>query len=269
VGRTLRDERFAQRYDATVLAVQHHGVTVHERLADIQFRVGDLLLVHGPSEALGILAEESGFIPMGEVTSHLGDRPRGRVAVLIMAAVVLAAGTGLIDIMSAALAGVAIMVFSGCVRLDEIYSELDWVVVFLLAGLIPLGLALDKTGGAAFMAGGLVEMTAAWGPTGMITAFYIFTALLTAVVSNAATAVMLTPVAIIAATEAGMNPYALLVAVMFGASASFITPFGYQTNVMIYSPGGYRFSDFLRVGGPLNLLLLITAIIFIPIFWPS
>ncbi|MFV1986332.1 MAG: SLC13 family permease [Gemmatimonadota bacterium] len=268
-GRTLRDERFAQRYDATVLAVQHHGVTVHGRLADIRFRVGDLLLVHGPGDALDLLAEEPGFIPMGEVEGPPDDRPRARVAVLIMGAVVLAAGTGIMPVISAALAGVAIMVFSGCVRLDEIYSELDWVVIFLLAGLIPLGLALDKTGAAALMAGGLVDLTGSWGPTGMITAFYIFTALLTAVVSNAATAVMLTPVAIITATDAGMNPYALLVAVMFGASASFITPFGYQTNVMIYSPGGYRFSDFARVGGLLNLLLLITAVIFIPIFWPS
>ena len=103
----------------------------------------------------------------------------------------------------------------------------------------------------------------------MIIAFYILTAVLTAIMSNAATAVMLTPVAILAALDGGVNPYALLVAVMFGASASFITPFGYQTNVMIYSPGGYRFSDFVRVGGLLNFILLVTAAIFIPIFWPS
>ena len=268
-GRTLREERFAQRYDATVLAVQHHGVTVHERLADTEFHVGDLLLVHGPGEALEQLAEDPAFVPMGEVRARPEDRPRAGVAVLIMAGVVLAAGTGVIGIMPAALAGVAIMVFSGCVRLDEVYSELDWVVVFLLAGLIPLGVALDKTGAATLLATGLLEITGSWGPTGIITAFYVLTAVLTAVVSNAATAVMLTPVALIAATEAGMNPYALLVAVMFGASASFITPFGYQTNVMIYGPGGYRFSDFLRVGGVLNLILLATAVVFIPVFWPS
>jgi di/tricarboxylate transporter len=268
-GRTLREERFAQRYDATVLAVQHHGVTVHERLADIKFHVGDLLLVHGPGAALEQMGEDSAFIPMGEVKGPQEGRPRAGVAVLIMAGVVLAAGTGVIGILSAAMAGMAIMVFSGCVRLDEVYSELDWGVVFLLAGLIPLGLALDKTGAAGFLASGLVDLTGSWGPTGIIAAFYLFTAVMTAIVSNAATAVMLTPVAIIAATEAGMNPYALLVAVMFGASASFITPFGYQTNVMIYSPGGYRFSDFIRVGGVLNLILLVTAVIFIPIFWPS
>ena len=268
-GRTLRDERFAQRYDSTVLAVQHHGVTVHERLADIQLNVGDLLLVHGPGEALERLADEPAFVPMGEVSTPHADRPRAWVAVAIMVGVVAAAGFGLVDIMTAALVGVAVMVFSGCVRVDEIYSELDWMVVFLLAGLIPLGIALDETGAASFVATGLVELTGSWGPVGMIAAFYVFTALMTAIVSNAATAVMLTPVAILAAEQAGINPYALLVAVMFGASASFVTPFGYQTNVMIYSPGGYKFSDFVRVGGLLNLLLLITAVIFIPIFWPS
>ena len=268
-GRTLREERFAQRYQATVLAVQHHGVTVHERLADMRFRVGDLLLVHGSGPALERLADEPAFVPVGEVRGNVHVRPRAAVAVLIMGGVVAAAGTGLLGIMPAALAGITLMVFSGCVRLDEIYSELDWMVVFLLAGLIPLGLALSKTGGASFIAMGMVDLVGSWGPVALVAAFYLLTALLTAIVSNAATAVMLTPVAILAATEAGVNPYALLVAVMLGASASFLTPFGYQTNTMIYSPGGYRFSDFLRVGGILNLLLLVTAVIFIPIFWPS
>lgn len=268
-GRTLRDARFAQRYDATVLAVQHHSATVHERLADIKFHVGDLLLVHGPGDALARLADEPAFVPMGEVTGAGHARPRAGVAAAIMGLVVVAAGTGLMGIMPAALAGITLMVFSGCVRLDEVYSELDWMVVFLLAGLIPLGTALTKTGAADLLASGLVDISGAWGPVGLIAAFYVVATLLTAIVSNVATAVMLTPVAIIAAAQAGVNPYALLVAVMFGASASFITPFGYQTNTMIYSPGGYRFGDFIRVGGVLNLLLFITAILFIPIFWPS
>jgi len=268
-GRTLRDERFAQRYDATVLAVQHHGIMVHERLADIRFHVGDLLLVHGPVEALARLADEPGFIPMGEVIGVPPRRPRAAVAVAIMVAVVAAAGTGIIDIMPAALSGIAVMVFSGCVRLDEVYQELDWLVVFLLAGLIPLGIALDNTGVASLVAHGIVDLTRDWGPTGLVIAFYVVTAIITALVSNAAAAIMLTPVALVASQESGVNPYALLVAVMFGASASFITPFGYQTNVMIYSPGGYRFADFLRVGSALQLILLVTAALFIPVFWPG
>ncbi len=268
-GRTLRNHGFAQRYDATVLAIQQHGVMVHERLADVEFKVGDLLLVHGMSSALERLADEPGFIPMGEVKAPLQKRPRAVVAGGIMVLVVAAAGTGLFDIVTAALAGVTLMVFTGCIRIDEIYAELDWLVVFVMAGLLPLGLALDKTGAASLLASGILEVSGGWGATGLTAAFYLVATLLTAVISNAAAATLLSPIAILAAIEAGINPYALLVSVMFGASASFITPFGYKTNIMIYQPGGYRFSDFAKVGGLLNLILLVTAIIFIPILWPS
>ena len=268
VGRTLRESSFGQRYEATVLAVQQHGITVTERLADLRLRVGDLILVHGSAHALARLADEPGFVPIGEVRAA-GRRPRAGVAAAIMASVVLSASLGVLDIMTAALAGVGLMVFTGCVRVEEIYAEVEWLVIFVLAGLIPLGVALEATGAAQMLAGWVVGLTAPLGEVGLIAAFYLVTASMTAIVSNAATAVMLTPVAILAATQAGVNPYALLVAVMFGASASFVTPFGYQTNVMIFGPGGYRFSDFVKVGGLLNLILLVTASIFIPIFWRS
>ena len=269
VSRTLRDLNFAHRYDAAVLAIQHHGVTVTERLAEVSFRVGDLLLVHGTARALGRLVEDPGFVPVGEVKTQMGSRPRAGVAAAIMVGVVLSASLGLLDIMTAALTGVGLMVFSRCVRVEEIYAEMEWLVLFVLAGLIPLGVALETTGAAELLARWVVTLTAPLGVTGLVAAFYLVTVLMTAIVSNAATAVMLTPVAIFAATQAGVNPYALLIAVMFGASASFVTPFGYQTNVMIYGPGGYRFSDFAKVGGLLNLILLITASLLIPVFWPS
>ena len=269
VGRTLRDLDFGQRFDATVIAIQQHGVTVKESLAELSFRVGDLLLVHGTTNALQRLADDPGFVPLAEVKTQAGGRPRAGVAAAIMAGVVLSASFGVLDIMTAALSGVVLMVFTGCVHVEEIYGEVEWLVIFVLAGLIPLGVALETTGAAELLAGWVVTLTAPLGETGLIAAFYLMTALLTAVVSNAATAVMLTPVAIFAATEGGVNPYALLVAVMFGASASFVTPFGYQTNVMIYGPGGYRFMDFVKVGGLLNLILLVTATLFIPLFWPS
>ncbi len=268
-GRRLSDIRFAQRYDATVLAVQHHGVTVHERLADVPFHVGDLLLVHGPASALANLADEPGFIPLGEVPHPPASRPRVPVAIGIMAIVVLAAGVGLVSILTAALAGVALMVFTRCIQLDEVYAELDWMVIFLLAGLIPLGVAMDKTGAAALIGRGVGELASELGVRGIVAVFYVVTSLLTSIISNTAAAVVLTPIALLAAENMAINEYALLVAVMFGASASFMTPFGYQTNVMIYTPGGYRFMDFVKVGAPLNILLVITAAIFIPIFWPS
>ena len=269
VGRTLRDLNFAQRYDAAVIAIQQHGVTVRERLAEISFRVGDLLLVRGTTSSLQRLADDPGFVPLAEVKAETGNRPRAGVAAAIMAGVVLSASFGLLDIMTAALTGVVLMVFTRCVHVEEIYGEVEWLVIFVLAGLIPLGLALETTGAAELLAGWVVTVTSPLGEIGLIAAFYLMTAIMTAVVSNAATAVMLTPVAIFAATQGGVNPYALLIAVMFGASASFVTPFGYQTNVIIYGPGGYRFMDFVKVGGLLNLILLVTATLFIPLFWPS
>lgn len=269
VDQTLRDLRFQQRYDAIVLAIQHHGVPVAGPLADVRLSVGDLLLVHGPAASLSTLADERGVVPLSEVEPPLASRPRALVAVGILAAVVLAAGTGVVSILHAALVGVVAMVFTRCVRLQEVYRELDWMVVFLLAGLIPLGIAMDKTGAAAWAAGGIAGALADAGPRAVVAAFYFSTSLLTAVMSNSATAVVLTPVALGTAVELGMNPYALLVAVMFGASADFMTPFGYQTNAMIYAPGGYRFLDYSKVGMPLNLLLLATASVLIPIFWPS
>ncbi len=267
VGRTLKELAFAQRYDLTVLGVQSHGAAVTDRIALMEFSVGDILLVRGEASALDRLIAEPGFIPMGEVDHPVGSRPRATFAAAVMAAVVLVATLGLFPISTSAMAGVALMVFTGCVRVDEIYAELDWMVVFVMAGLIPLGLAMESSGAAAWIATGVVGATAGLGETGMIGAFYLLTAVMTAVVANTATAVMLTPVAILVAQSAGLDPYALLVTVMFGASASFVTPFGYKTNVMIYSPGGYRFMDFVKVGGPLNLLLAIVASICIPIFF--
>ncbi|HUP18513.1 MAG TPA: SLC13 family permease [Gemmatimonadota bacterium] len=269
VGRTLKETRFQQLYDATVLAVQHHGRTVRGRLADVRLERGDLLLVHGTAEALEALADAEGFVPLGEVRPPVGPRPRALVAVLILVSVVVAAGTELVGIMPAALTGVTLMVFLGCVRLEEIYEELDWRVVFLLAGAIPLGVAMDETGAAEWLGHGVAEVFGPLGPRAVVGGLYLMTSLMTSIMSNNATAVVLTPIALLTAEDLGMNPYALLVAVMFGASAEFMTPIGYQTNTLIYGPGGYRFSDYVKVGGPLNLLLLITATVFIPIFWPS
>ncbi len=268
VGRTLKEIRFQQRYDATVLAIQRQGVPVRGGLADVAAEVGDLLLVHGAAAALDRIADDPGFVPLSEVEPP-GPRPRALVAVAIMAGVVAAAGTGLISILPAALIGLVLMLYTGCVRLKEIYRELDWSVVFLLAGLIPLGLAMDRTGAAAWIGNGVAELLGPLGPVATIGAFYLVTSLLTEVMSNNAAAVVLTPIAILTAADLGMNPYALLVAVMFGASASFMTPVGYQTNTLIFGPGGYRFTDFVRVGAPLNVLLLITASCLIPLFWPS
>ncbi len=266
---TLGEARFQQRHGAMVLAIQRHGVTFRDKLESLRLAFGDLLLVHGPVSALDALAEEPGFVPLRMVGVPVRDRPRALVSVGILLSVVIAATTGLLAIMPAALIGVVLMVFTRCVRLDEIYSEMDWMVVFLLAGLLPLGIAMETTGAAAWLITSLSESLGQVAPTAVIAGIFLITALLTAVMSNVATAVVVAPIALFVAAQLGMNPYALLITVMFAASASFMTPMGYQTNVLIYGPGGYRFTDFLKVGTPLTILLGILTTLLVPVFWPS
>ena len=267
-GHTLEEVRFHQMYDAVVLAIQHHGRTVHDRLPRVRFSVGDLLLVHGSASALTAVADIPGLIPLGEVERPVVARPRAAVAVAILVGVVASAGTGLVPIVTSALAGVVLMVFTGCVRIEEVYGKLDWSVLALLAGLIPLGLAMDGTGAADLIGQGVAGLLGPVPPVVAVAVFYLITSLLTEVMSNNATAILLTPIALTTAADLGMNPYALLVAVMFGASASFMTPVGYQTNTLIYGAGDYRYTDFIKVGLPLNLIFWAVAVFYLPEFWP-
>ncbi|MCB9737622.1 MAG: SLC13 family permease, partial [Deltaproteobacteria bacterium] len=268
VGRTLRGLRFQDEHEVVVLGIKHHDRSVPPRLAELRLAVGDLLLVHGPAKALDALADQPGLVPLRE-RAQPASRPRAWVAVSILVAVVAAAATGAVSILVAAMSGAVLMIFVGCVRLEEVYRELDWRVVALLAGLLPLGLALDDTGGAKLVAGALVDLLEGASPAVAVLGFYLVASVLTEVMSNAAAAVVLTPVALEAAHGLHLNPLAMVAALMFGCSASFMTPTGYQTNTMIYGPGGYRFADFLRVGVPLNLLMAVVATLLIPVLWPS
>jgi di/tricarboxylate transporter len=268
-GQTLSDARFMQRHDAAVLAIHREGVTIRDRIEHLRLGFGDLLLVHAPLPALDALATEPGFVPLRLVESESTDRPHALIAVSILAAVVALPALGLLPILTSALAGVVLMVFTGCVRMDEIYGGIGWAVVFLLAGLIPLGVAMEVSGAAQWSVAWLVAALGDASPTLVVAAMFAATALLTAVMSNVATAVLLAPIALVMATELGLNPYALLVTIMFGASASFMTPVGYQTNVMIYGPGGYRFTDFLKIGLPLTLLLGAVTAVLVPMLWPA
>jgi di/tricarboxylate transporter len=268
VGRTIEELRFASRFDVIVLAVQRAHRPLRGRMTRERLAAGDLLLVQGTTDTLTAVADLDGFIAIGERERHDRARGPGWLAVAILAGTVTAAATGVASIAEAALVGAIAMVFARCVRLDELYRELDWPIIALLAGLLPLGAALDATGAADLLGRELASLIGDASPAVAVGCFYLVTSLLTELMSNQVTAIVLTPLAITTAQRLDMNPYALIVAVMFGASAAFMTPMGYQTNALVYGPGGYRFSDYLRIGAPLNVILAVVAAVAIPWLWP-
>lgn len=188
-------------------------------------------------------------------------------ALLIVAGVVATAAAGMFPIVVSAIIGTVLMVALRCITLEEAYQAIEWKVIFLLAGVLTLGIALEKTGTAAVLSHLLVNTVGVWGPVAVVSALYLLTSLLTEAMSNNATAALLAPIAIATAESLGVDSRPLLMAVTFAASSSFMTPVGYQTNTMIYGAGQYKFADFLRVGTPLNIIFWIVATIMIPLFW--
>lgn len=268
VGRSVAQLDLRRRYGVTALALQRHGRPVHAAVGRVPLAPGDLVLVQGRSAALTKLHAAGDLALLGPV--RLPERRHRKIplAVAIMAGVVLLPALGVTTIVVSALLGALLMVLTGCLTPQEAYEDMDWSVVVLLAAILPLGTTMRDTGTAAWLAGGLVTTVAPLGPYGVLAAVYLSGVALTSVISNSAAAVVLVPVAIAAAGALGVAPMPFVIAVMLAASSSFITPIGYQTNTFIYGPGGYRFSDFLRVGAPLNLLLAAASTVVIPWFFP-
>ncbi|MEA5407642.1 SLC13 family permease [Haloarculaceae archaeon H-GB2-1] len=186
----------------------------------------------------------------------------------ILLSVVGVAATTSISIAITALGGVVAMVATGCLSTADAYDAVSWNVIFLLAGVLPLGVALQRTGGAEFLAALVGQVGAVAPPIFVLGLFFVLASLLAAVVTPVATVVVMIPVAVNTAQTLGANPFAFLLGTMFGASAAYSTPIGYQTNLMVYSPGGYKFTDYARVGAPLQLLLAVVATVGITVFWP-
>ena len=260
VGQTLRSVDFRNRFGGTVIALRHRGVLVGESLGRVHLSTGDTLLVETTRRRVPQFQSSRAFVVASGEEQALDRRPHRLLPALsIMTLVVAVAALGLAPIAVTAPVGAVAMLLAGCVTPDEAYRAIDWRVIFLIAGVLSVGLALESTGGAALLSRGFVAGLGGLGPIALVSAFYLATSLSTELMSNNATAVLMGPIAIAAAAEMGVDPRPLLIAITFAASASFMTPIGYQTNTMIYGPGQYRFRDFLRVGIPLNLILWITA----------
>ncbi len=265
--RSLRQARFAERFKLVTLAIHRAHVSVQSRnLNDIALRPGDVLLVQGASEQIEDL-KRNGQLLVLDGTVKLPHTSKAPLAVGIFAVVVLSAAFGLLPIMVSALLGTVLVVLSGCVSWRDAVNALSAPVIMIIVASLALGLALTRTGGADWLAHVLVEATAGLSPAMVMSGLMLLMAILSNLVSHNAAAVIGTPIAVGIASELGVNPEAFVLAVMFGANMGFATPIGYQTNVLILNAGGYRFSDFARVGIPLTIIMWLTFSFLLPIFF--
>lgn len=266
IGGTVGSTNFRHHYNCTVIAIRKHEELIRERLNKVHLDFGDTLLLRGSTVALEQIKREQGFIATEEVPEEVFRIKKIPIALIIIAGVVIAAALGQ-PILVTALVGCVLMVLTGCLQVNELHESIRWDVIFLLAGVIPLGLALERTGGAQLLANLAAKSADYLPPLLVLGIFYVMSMILTELISNNATVVVMVPVGVATANALGLDAKAFILAIMFAASTSFSTPVGYQTNTMIYGPGGYKFLDFTRVGAPLNLLLAIVTPIYIYFVW--
>jgi len=268
MGKSVSDIHFRRRFGVALVAIQRHGVHLREKISGLRLEAGDILLVFGDDEAFARIAETEDFIMMEGIQDTYVAKEKATVAVLIFLSVVFSLTTGVLPVVMTALIGATLMILSGCLSSRDAYRSVNWSVLVLIGGTISLGLAMERTGAALTLAQEIVAAVGVLGPVPVLSAVYVVSVLLTAIVSNNAAAVLMVPIAISTAAGLGLDPRPFIMAVAFGAAASFATPIGYQTNLLVFAPGGYRYADFLKVGIPLNVVLWILATILIPFFWP-
>lgn len=254
--------------DAAILGVQRRGEVIRTQLDNLILRVGDILLIVTREDRLNRMRRDKNYIILSERDAPLAKGWQAPFALAAMALVVALPALGLLPIAVSATLGAVAMVLAGCLRVDDMYQQIDWQIVFLMAGLLPLGIAMSESGAARFIVDHTVGLVRGYGPHVVLAVLYLMALLLGEMMSNSAAAVLLTPIGMSTAQALGTDATPFLIAITFSASTSFVTPVGYQTNTMVYSAGGYRFSDFVRVGLPLNLVFWVLGVILIPVFWP-
>ena len=268
VGRSLRDVRFRDRYGFTALAISRQGEVITQRLRDVPLKFGDSLLLQGPPRRVKQLQEGENFLVLEPIETEQFRRKKAPIAV---AALVLAIGLAIFAGMAISLAMViaaVIMILAGALRIEEAYESVDWRTVFLVAGMLPLGLAMELTGTARLLADVILEVFEPYGARAALAGIYLLAALITQPMSNAAAIVLIVPIALDTADGLDANYKTFTMAVVIGAATSFLSPVGHKANVLVFGPGGYKFTDYARVGAILTVLLLIVSMIFLPIFWP-
>ena len=274
IGKTLQEFDFRSRYGSFVLAVKRQRELLRDKIAHIRLKFSDTLLIMVPKERLDILRTSNNLIVLEELDIHLRYERYWWFSILVIPAVMLLAAFGIIPIVKAAILGAILLLVMRTLSIQDAYESISWSVIFLIASLVPMGIAIQKTnldevtGNLIIGIGTLIGGGEGLDPVIILAVLYGVTFILSAFISNAAVAVMLTPIGIMLASILNVDPRPFLVGICFGASCSFMTPMGYQTNMMVFAPGQYRLKDFFQMGIPLTLVFWITAVYCIPKFWP-
>jgi di/tricarboxylate transporter len=268
VGSTLKEIDFRRRFGCFVLALRRTGELMREKIARITLANWDTLLIFGPRSRVEALGDMDDFVPLGERDLKISLTKRWWIPAVSIAGVVLLAAAGVMPIVKAAVLGAVVLLVTRTLTFQQAVRGIDWTVIFLLAWILPLGIAIENTGLAALIGEGLGWIGENHGPLVMLSVLYLGTSLLTSFFSNNATAVLMVPIAFTAAAQMQVDVKPFLMAVAFAASASFMTPMGYQTNAMVFSPGNYRFNDYLKFGAPLTVIFWVLGTLLIPVIWP-
>jgi len=268
-GKTLRQLNFREKYGLTVLGIWREGSLYRSGyLTDMALRFGDALLLYGSRENFQRLGSEPDFIVLSASAQEAPRWEKAKIAVAVMAGVLVPVMLGWLPIYLAAVMGAAFMVLTRCLTMEEAYRAIEWKGVFLIAGMMPLGIALDTTGAASYIAQIVVGAAGGMGPLAVTTALMLLTFAATCVIPTAALVVLMVPIILDTSAGMGISPYAMMMAMAVAASASFMTPISHPANVMVMGPGGYRFLDYIKVGLPLTLVVLATVLLVLPLFWP-
>jgi di/tricarboxylate transporter len=267
-GKTLRQINFREKFGLNVLALWRKGRAYRSNLRDMELRFGDALLLLGPRAKLQLLGREPDIIVLTETAQEDLRTEKMKWSILIMVAVLLPVILGWVQIYIAAVVGAALMVLVGCLNMKEAYRQIEWKAVFLIAGMLPLGTALDRTGAAKLIAEAVVALVGPFGPQAVMLGLVGLTFLATCFVPTAALVVLMAPIVLNTSADMGLSPFGLMMAIAMAASASFMTPVSHPANILVMGPGGYRFLDYLKIGGLLTLVTMAVLMVILPVFWP-
>lgn len=267
-GKTLSQMNFRDKYGLTVLAIWRKGDAYRDELRDMPLQFGDALLLYGRWDRINQLGREPDFLVLTETAQEIPREEKAPVALTIMAAVLIPVILNWVPIYIAVVIGAALMVLTRCLTMEEAYRAIEWKAVFLIAGMLPLGTALDNTGAARLLAEGVVGALGPFGPHAVLFGLLAITFLATSIIPTAALVVLMVPIALNTAAGMGISPYALMMGIAMAASSSFTSPISHPANVLVMGPGGYRFIDYIKVGVPLTLLILALLMLVLPVFWP-